>query len=189
MTTLSPTAPDARDLSPTLESLLRERAERLAHRPAIQTAQVDVLACLVAGERCAVTLTELRAVNSASGVTPIPCVPATIAGLLNVRGQIVTVVDLSVALGLRREAPADRPQVVLVDRPDGRREQVGLLVDDVLGVEPLALDALTPALDDAPFIRGAVATPTATTILLDLDALLTGGRLDVTHDTHERSAR
>lgn len=74
--------------------------------------------------------------------TRVPRAPAVVSGVMNLRGRVVTVVDLRALLGIAAPAlPADaRPidpklrtdRVVLLDR--GRRD-LGLLVTDVDGIE------------------------------------------------------
>ena len=85
--------------------------------------------------------------------TRLPGAPAAVMGLVNVRGQIVTVVDLGVALGLRTEPAAGA--VMLVEHGP---KLVGAAVDEVLEVQRWADDGLDAAPDDvADGRRGARA--------------------------------
>jgi purine-binding chemotaxis protein CheW len=68
-------------------------------------------------------------------MTRVPLAPPVVKGLINLRGQIVTAIDLRRRLGLRERASADLPMNVVVRHEDGA---VSLLVDeigDVLEVE------------------------------------------------------
>jgi purine-binding chemotaxis protein CheW len=68
-------------------------------------------------------------------MTRVPLAPAVVKGLINLRGQIVTAVDLRCRLGLRERAATDLPMNVVIRYDDGA---VSLLVDeigDVLEVE------------------------------------------------------
>lgn len=68
-------------------------------------------------------------------MTRVPLAPPVVKGLINLRGQIVTAVDLRCRLGLRERAPTDLPMNVVIRHDDGA---VSLLVDeigDVLEVE------------------------------------------------------
>lgn len=64
-------------------------------------------------------------------ITPVPLAPRSIAGLVNLRGEVLTAIDLRTRLGL---APAtrEREPVNVVLRPGD--EPVGLLVDEIAGV-------------------------------------------------------
>jgi purine-binding chemotaxis protein CheW len=68
-------------------------------------------------------------------MTPVPLAPAVVNGLINLRGQIVTAIDLRKALGLTDRAPGSLPMNVVVRTDDG---VTSLLVDeigDVLNVD------------------------------------------------------
>src|SRR5689334_11589299 len=82
--------------------VLRERARLLAEVPLAEDTgeREDVLVCSVKGERYAIALPLLLSVHAARALTPLPNTPPHVAGILNVRGQIVTVLDLSNALGI-----------------------------------------------------------------------------------------
>src|ERR1700684_2070882 len=63
----------------------------------------------------------------------VPRAPATVKGVINLRGRVVTVVELQALLGL--SAPAGSTErIVLLDR--GRRD-LGLLVSEVESIEPI----------------------------------------------------
>ena len=61
-------------------------------------------------------------------LTVVPLTPPVIAGLMNLRGQIVTAIDLGHRLGLPPREPGERPLNVVVRTPDGA---VSLLVDEI----------------------------------------------------------
>jgi purine-binding chemotaxis protein CheW len=128
-------------------------------------------------EQYAIEMYLLQAVQRTAGLTPVPCTPPYIAGILNVRGAIVTVLNFAAALELvvaTREAQQER--VLLVELPQGR---VGLLVDEVLGHRLFTLGELQPSLSSRPFTRGIAETRIT---VLDLEALFAGGRFEVWED-------
>lgn len=79
------------------------------------------------GRRLGVPLPEVREVITARPYTRLPGAPAAVEGLINLRGRLVTVIDLAAALGAS-PAPVERARVVVVDH---RGKQIGLAVDDV----------------------------------------------------------
>jgi purine-binding chemotaxis protein CheW len=156
--------------------VLRTRARHLAAAPAAGPTREEreVLLCRVGAEQYAVPLEALRRLQPAAGLTPLPCTPAFVAGLLNVRGELVTVLDLGVALDLRAaSAILPTSQVLLVDAPRG---QVGLLVDEVLSTESLSRQGLAAGLSGQDFAAGVAA---ARTVLLTVERLLTDARFEV----------
>ncbi len=172
---------DTGTLSP-VERVLRERARSLAKEGAADASSAarvgdEVLLCRLHAERYAIDLALLRAVQPARGLTPIPCTPAFVAGMLNVRGTIVTVLDLARVLDLGETPPPEESFALLVDCAPGTAQgQVGLLVHELLGVSRLHLDNLDRALSGNPVVRGITGDGI---IVLDLVALLADGRFEV----------
>ena len=102
-------------------------------------------------------------------VTPVPLTASTIAGLINLRGQIVTAIDLRVRLGLPPRDPEERPLNVVVRTADG---PVSLLVDDVgdvIHVDEETFERPPETLGDAArdLIRGAYKLKGRLLLVLD----------------------
>jgi len=98
--------------------------------------------------------------------TRVPRAPAAVTGVMNLRGRVVTVVELRQLLGLPDGAlPPSR--VVLLDR--GRRD-LGLLVTEVDGIE--AVERVTPAPGKAvPAVRGVTRLRGQAVTVLDPEGL------------------
>jgi purine-binding chemotaxis protein CheW len=164
-----------------LDEVLRRRAERFAQLPVSGDTgdEVEVLACQMGDERYAVETRHLRAVQWASTITAVPCTPAYVVGIVSVRGEIVTLLDLATMIGLRAVPllAADKPAPVLLLGLAGMR--AGLVVDEVLGVEQLRLDALQAAPSGREFVRGVGPQDT---VVLDVEALLGSGRFTVSDE-------
>jgi purine-binding chemotaxis protein CheW len=162
------------------EDLLKQRAEQLAKQATTPESgdELEVLVCRLGSERYAIETRTLRAVQWASGITPVPCTPPYVVGIVSVRGEIVTLLDLATMLGLAA-APAEATTcpVLLVGLPGLR---CGLVVDEVLGVERLRLKELMPSLTGREFTRGLAPEGT---VLLDLEQLLGSGRFQVLDDS------
>ncbi len=120
-----------------------------------------------------VAVDEVQEVLRHQPMTPVPQADAAVTGLINLRGQIVTAVDLRVRLGLPARAPGVLPMNVIVR---SRGEVVSLLVDDIGdvidpaqlgGAEPQPAPSNMPR-DVQDVVRGV--RPLADAILLVLDA-------------------
>jgi len=83
----------------------------------------------------------VREIVPARRVTRLPGAPEAVRGLLNVRGALVTVLDLAAHFAVGRCETPDAPVVIAVT--EGRT--LGLLVDDVLEVAPLSEGDVLPA--------------------------------------------
>src|SRR6266851_4972279 len=128
---------------PSAEEVLKRRAEQLAKLPHAAEAgdEVEVLVCSLGGERYAVETRHLRAVQWATGITPVPCTPAYVVGIVSVRGEIVTLLNLAAMIGLASVVSGDaEPCPVLLLGLPGLRS--GLVVEEVLEVERFKLNSL-----------------------------------------------
>ena len=121
-------------------------ATRRANVPA--TAETSVLTLTVAGQLCGVPVLGVRDILGPQTITPIPLAPSEVAGGLNLRGRIVTAVDLRRRLGLPpREPNAPPPMSVVVE---GCGDLYALLADsvgDVLALPEASLAPNPPTLD------------------------------------------
>jgi purine-binding chemotaxis protein CheW len=104
-------------------------------------------------------------------ITPIPGTPAHLLGVVNVRGEIESVLDLRQALNLPRAeiGPASRLLIAQVEEI-----RSGLLVDamhDVISLRESDLRPRPPGLESAEFVTGEAGQGDRAFLLLDLPAL------------------
>jgi purine-binding chemotaxis protein CheW len=163
------------DGSPEDRELLGIRAVELAARQEKTAEQtIGALVVTVEKDRYALPLAAVREVVSEYRVTPVPCAPVAIRGVVNLRGEIVSVTDLAIVLGLRGEASVRPAPLVVVT--DGS-VTTALLVDSVAGIATVSQEELAPPLavtDDAhaEAVSGSFTTDEGPVALLDTGALL-----------------
>jgi len=114
-------------------------------------------------------VTCIQEVIRAQPLTVVPLASHVIAGLMNLRGQIVTAIDLRHRLGMPSRDPAARPINVVVRTPDGA---VSLLVDeigDVIEVDAESFERPPDTLGDEArdLIRGAYKLKGRLLLVLD----------------------
>ena len=103
-------------------------------------------------------------------MTGVPCAPGAVHGLINLRGQIVTALDLRTRLGLPARPADELPMNVIVR---SRGEVVSLLVDDIGDVIDTDVHELQPTPANLPpTVQDVVSgvMPLAGSILLVVDA-------------------
>ncbi|HET9449239.1 MAG TPA: chemotaxis protein CheW [Aggregicoccus sp.] len=98
--------------------------------------------------------------------TRVPRAPPALRGVMNLRGRVVTVVELGPLLGLP-EGATPPARVVLLDR--GRRD-LGLLVTEVEGVESIERVSTAPG-KAAPAVRGVARVKGQAVTVLDPEGL------------------
>jgi len=104
-------------------------------------------------------------------MTRIPLAPAVIAGLINLRGQIVTAVDLRRQMGMSPRPAGELPMNVVVRREDG---PVSMLVDEIGEVVEVDEQSFEPAPDTLDsrrreFIGGVYKLKDKLLLLLDTE--------------------
>jgi purine-binding chemotaxis protein CheW len=107
-------------------------------------------------------------------MTPIHRAPAHVLGLINLRGHIVTILDLGRKLGLAPSRIQAESRVIIVGAGD---EFVGLLVDRISEVIEVREEDLLPAPAqvqevDGRFFRGVCPLEQGLVTILDLDEVL-----------------
>lgn len=132
-------------LQPEALQILRARAQALARpseRELTPQASVEVLEFRLATERYAIETRFVREVHPLKNLTPLPCTPPFVLGIVNVRGRIVPVLDLRKFFDLPEQGLTDLHRVILVN---GNGLEFGLLADMRMGVRSLALESLQRA--------------------------------------------
>jgi purine-binding chemotaxis protein CheW len=98
--------------------------------------RTEYLAFTLGGDVYAAPVALIREILKPPPLTPVPRAPHQIIGIVSVRGQLVTVVDLRRRLRLTEAPPSRKSRILLVDATGG--EVMGVLVDEVLQVYRLA---------------------------------------------------
>jgi len=89
----------------------------------------------------AIDAASIQEVIRCGSLTPVRHAPVEVAGIMNLRGKIVTVLDLGLQLGLGRMDPDAAARVLIVE---SRGEFIGLLVDRAEEVIPVEADQWEP---------------------------------------------
>ena len=122
--------------------VLRARARALARRPDAhpgEEASLDVLEFRLGAERYAVETRHVTEVLALGMLTPLPCTPPFVAGIVNVRGRIMMVLNLKKFFGLPDCGLTDLHRIMRL-QADGM--EMGLLADASTGMRRIALDQL-----------------------------------------------
>jgi purine-binding chemotaxis protein CheW len=132
--------------------ILRERARQLAQPPEEETsaAVIEVVMLLLAYETYAIETAYVREVYPLKDLTLLPCTPAFVAGIVNVRGQVMSVIDLKQLFELPVKGLTDLNKIVILS--DGMME-FGILADAILGVQNIPLHEIEPVLPTLTGVR------------------------------------
>ncbi|SFG25520.1 purine-binding chemotaxis protein CheW [Novosphingobium sp. CF614] len=131
----------------------------------------------VAGQIFALDIMAIREIRAWTPVTPMPRVPHYVAGVVNLRGTVLPVVDLAARLGWAPTEATPR-HAIIVCQVNGQSQ--GLIVDSVSDIIALNTESLQPpptaGQDEVmPFLEGLAAIEDHMVMVLDLQALSASG--------------
>lgn len=133
--------------------ILKARASALALEPEKQQHSafaIDVVEFMLSYERYAIDTAFVREVHPLKDITALPGAPPFVAGIVNVRGRIVTAIDMKRFFDLPAKGLTDFNKLIILE--DGQME-FGLLVDAVLAVQRLALTDIQASLPTLTGVR------------------------------------
>lgn len=135
------------------KKILKARAQALARDPATQKPveeHMEVVEFLLAYEKYGIESNYVQEVYPLRELAPVPCTPPFVLGMINLRGQILSVIDLKKFFDLPEKGLTDLNKVLVV-RSD--RMELGILADVILGVRTIPLQDLQPSLPTLTGIR------------------------------------
>lgn len=97
-----------------------------------ETTQQQYLTFFLADEEYAIGIQRVKEIIEYTTVTKVPKVPAWIRGVINLRGSVVPVVDLTMRFGLAERAVSKTTCIVVVEvEQESERTVMGLIADAV----------------------------------------------------------
>jgi purine-binding chemotaxis protein CheW len=132
--------------------ILKERAGILAceTEKKADADSLEVVEFLLAKEHYGIESHFIREVYPLKDYTPLPGVPPFVLGLVNVRGQILSVIDIKKFFDMPEQGISDLNKVIIIN--DDTME-FGILADAVLGVRKVAVSDIGPPLPTLTGIR------------------------------------
>ncbi len=141
------------DPLPDKKAILKARARELAREVQVGARaeeQWEVVEFLLDCEHYAIESTAVREVYPLRDLSPLPCTPEFVLGIVNVRGQILAVLDLRRFFDLPVQSLTKLNKVVIL-RAGG--VEVGILADAIVGVQTVPLAQVQPSLSTLTGLR------------------------------------
>jgi len=135
---------------------------------------LDLATFYVRGSAYGIDLLKIQEINKLLVLTPVPGAPAYVRGILNLRGQIVTVIDLGYKLGLPETRVSRKGRNIIV-RSAG--EHIGLVVEEISEVVRVNVDEVeAPPANmngiQGDFFHGVIKTDDLLIGILDIEKVL-----------------
>lgn len=125
-------------------------------------------------EKYGIKVMQVKEVLRMTEIAPVPGAPDYVLGIINLRGNVVTVIDSRKRFGLPEKEPDDATRIVIIESGD---QVVGILVDSVAEV----VDLRNAEIETAPnvgndesskYIQGVSSSSKELLILVDVNKLL-----------------
>ena len=159
--------------------VLKTRAKNLAQEPeekAIAEEYLEVVEFLLAYEKYGIESSYVREVYPLKELTPLPCTPPFVLGVINVRGQILSVIDIKKFFDLPEKGLTDLNKVIILHSDS---MEFGILADVILGVRNVSPSELQPSLPTLTGIRQEYlkGVTTERMVILDAEKLLSDKKI------------
>jgi purine-binding chemotaxis protein CheW len=134
----------------------------------------EILTFALGGEAFGVPLTQVLEILGVRTITRVPRSPPDVVGVCTVRGELVTVIDTRQRLEPGAPRASNRGRILLTNTYDG--EKVGLMVDEVLGVQRFSREQIEPTAgvlvgDISSHIESIARKGNQVTVLVNLSSL------------------
>jgi len=146
----------------------------------VQEKEGKYLTFALANEEYGLEILKVREIIGYIEVTAVPQTPSYVRGVINLRGQVIPIVDLRAKFGMEAASVTDETCIIVVEiAQDARKSSTGIVVDRVQEV----LDIDGGDIEEAPqfgtsvrtdFILGMAKVGESVKILLDIDKVLGG---------------
>jgi purine-binding chemotaxis protein CheW len=163
------------------KEVLNARAKALAREPDTQEKPQDFLKIVeftLANEIYGIESPYVREVYLMKELTPLPCTPPFVLGITNVRGKIISVIDIKKFFDLPETGLGDRDRIIIVEAGE---IELGILADALHGVRHIPVEDIQPSLPTLTGIREEYlrCVTNDRRVILDMNKLLTDTRIVV----------
>ncbi|WP_027183789.1 chemotaxis protein CheW [Desulfovibrio inopinatus] len=161
---------------PNESAVLNARANKLAqeHAPPTQPSghTLSILEVGIGKERYGIETNYIKEVHSVAGLTPIPCTPDFILGVVSIRGRVCSVMDVRRLFGIPSGLLTDADRIVLLQHND---METSILASSVGMVNSIQTDILSPwkPPGDASMVRFVRGLSPDGLLVLSTETLLT----------------
>jgi len=143
---------------------------------------VQVIVFNLGNERYGVDISQVREIIKPTQITRIPNAPDFVEGVINLRGQITTIINLRKRFGLEPKPIDNNTRIIVVEYNNA---VIGMMVDTVNEVKYLstedieALPSIITAREEAKFLKGVGKLPDGLLILIDLNKVLSEDEVEI----------
>ena len=140
-------------------------------------ATIQVVSFKLGSEEYGVDIAQVQEINRMVAITHVPRAPQFMEGVINLRGQLIPIIDLRTRFGMPRAEHTKNTRIVVTEIGAKR---VGMVVDSVSEVLRIPVEQIEDAPEmisggvDTEYIRGVGKIEDRLIIMLDLARIISG---------------
>ncbi|MBO0140250.1 chemotaxis protein CheW [Agrobacterium sp. Ap1] len=133
----------------------------------------ELIAFRIGDQEFCVNIMSVREIRGWTQATPMPHAPAYVRGVINLRGAVLPIIDMSARLGMKETEPTQRHVIIVAQV---KSKVVGLLVEAVSDILTITDDNIQPVPEvssdlEKQYARGILAIDKRMICLIELEAL------------------
>lgn len=171
-------------LSPETKSILSKRARIMSVEKLVETdinENITAIEFMLSGEVYAIEAKYVREVYPLTDFTVIPGLPPFVVGIINVRGQIISVINLKKLMNLPERGLGELNKVIIIEND---QMEFGILADIIQGTTTISVHSIQKKLTNLSengheFIQGVTKDQL---IIFDTEKLLSTDQIKINHD-------
>jgi purine-binding chemotaxis protein CheW len=132
---------------------------------------LQFVAFRIGTQQFAVEIHRVSEVITYSEITPIPGAPAFVEGMIDLRGQLLPVLDMRKRLGMAEIQNSMQTRILILRI---NRQKIGLIVDEADQVYTIPVEKIQPPPDGADYVLAVAKHQNVLVVVLDLERLLSG---------------
>lgn len=141
---------------------------------------LEIIAFRLHDQEFCVKTTTIREIRGWAPSTPIPHAPADVIGVMNLRGSVIPIIDLSYKLGMKSTVANERSAIVVAEV---HNMVIGMLVDRVSDILTISSSQIQPVPEvsasfDKSFSEGIIASESGMICFLNLSKMFKGNEID-----------
>ena len=181
-------------MQPDSQSMVSSLGQDTLDRPADTANTKQFITFTIDAEEYGIDIMVVREIKGWTETTPIPKAPSHMRGVINLRGAVVPVIDLSVRFGKPASPVTKRTCIVIIEiEASGERHILGVVVDAVNAVLDIPASEIEPppafgARIRTDFIQGMGKVNGKFVVLLDVDHVLAIEEMQVLTDVQDAAA-
>lgn len=132
---------------------------------------MQVVVFRLGDEQFAVETAKVQGINDIMEITRVPKAPDYIKGLINLRGNVISLLDINLLLNINKKENVEQNNIIILKMED---EHVGITVDEVDEVLEIEEEILEKVDDQKKlYIKGVINFKDRVVTLIDIDKLFT----------------